>query len=476
MRSRLFLTLALVLVMLVTGCSSWAAPLGRSAPTADQSQPAATVASAQPTATPTVDISPSPTVASSPTAASSPTTAPVPPTASPAGSTTVSTTAATSDVAAAIQAIVQKANQEQQDAFAKNDPTLMKDTATAAYYDEIAKINSDMATAGIASIKLLKIEWGPITLQGSNAAQATTYETWRTVFTDSSTEDSRDRNVYTLTLDQGSWKIQADDHPDANPATNPASTSPTSPTSPSSSTTPPAPSLTPVPGQDASHNWAGYAASNGTYTAVSGTWSVPSISAAGALGVGATWIGIGGTSTRDLIQTGTQEVSAGGGSVRYNAWIETLPDSSRTVNLVVSPGDSVTVSITEQSKDQWLVVLKNNTTGQSYQETVQYTSSHSSVEWIVEAPSSSRQLLPLDNFGTIVFTNGSATVDGKTVTIAGSKASPISMVDLQGSVLASPSNVTSDGKGFTVTRSDVAATTAPAGPSGRSRSGRGAGN
>ena len=56
------------------------------------------------------------------------------------------------------------------------------------------------------------------------------------------------------------------------------------------------------------------------------------------------------------------------------------------------------VTISETTKDKWLVVLTNNTTGRSYQETITYASSYSSAEWVVEAPSSSRSLLPLDFF------------------------------------------------------------------------------
>ena len=65
--------------------------------------------------------------------------------------------------------------------------------------------------------------------------------------------------------------------------------------------------------------------------------------------------------------------------------------------LRVHAGDSITVSITEQSPDQWLIDFSNNTTGQTYQQTQQYTSSHSSAEWVEEAPSGGRGggVLPL---------------------------------------------------------------------------------
>jgi hypothetical protein len=106
-----------------------------------------------------------------------------------------------------------KANQEQQDAFAKGDPTLMQDTATSSYYAQIAQTNTDMKNGGVSAIKLVKLEWGPIVLQGPTSAQATTFETWRTTYADGSTDQGREQNVYTLVQEQGAWKVQTDDHP-----------------------------------------------------------------------------------------------------------------------------------------------------------------------------------------------------------------------------------------------------------------------
>ena len=48
-------------------------------------------------------------------------------------------------------------------------------------------------------------------------ATATSVETWSTTYADGSTEQSRDRNVYTLTQRNGSWSIDSNAHPDALP-------------------------------------------------------------------------------------------------------------------------------------------------------------------------------------------------------------------------------------------------------------------
>src|SRR5207302_942885 len=81
-----------------------------------------------------------------------------------------------------------------------------------------------------------------------------------------------------------------------------------------------------------SSNGSGYAATGGTFTAVSGAWTVPQVSATTA-GLDATWVGIGGMTTNDLIQAGTQAMVSGRGGVQYEAWIELLPRSSQTVPL-----------------------------------------------------------------------------------------------------------------------------------------------
>src|SRR6266508_2773346 len=303
----------------------------------------------------------------------------------------------------AVKQAIERANEAQQKAFATGDVSVMRDTATAEYYDELTQINSDLARGGVTGFTLVGIEWGDVTISGTTAA-ATAYETWRTSYSDGSQDQRTDRNDYALVLDSGAWKIQADVQPSAQSVTPGSGTAPAQ-TQPDTTTT------TPARISDTSSNWSGYVANGGTYTSVTGTWIVPQVGAT-TTGADATWVGIGGVTGTDLIQAGTQATVAGG-SVSYEAWIEMLPDSSRTVSLSVAPGDSVTVTITEQSTGNWLIVMVNNTTTSSYQRTVRYNSSRWSAEWIQEAPSSSRGVIPLDDFGVVRFTAGGAVRDAK---------------------------------------------------------------
>ncbi|MDP9274468.1 MAG: G1 family endopeptidase [Chloroflexota bacterium] len=356
----------------------------------------------------------------------------------------VQTNTSSTDTAAvaAVKDVVQRANEAQVQAFARNDPTLMRATATTSYYQELVQTNQGLQSSGAQSIALVKLEWVDVTVNGTTA-NAVTNETWRTTYSDGSVTDSTDRNEYTLVLQAGAWKISADVQPTTQIIT-PGTGTGTTPTQPG----------TPASVTSSSSNWSGYAANGGTFTSVTATWTVPTVSA-NSSGADATWVGIGGLTSNDLLQAGTQAMVDGSGTVEYSSWIEMLPQSSRNVPLSVSAGDSVTVTITQQSGNDWLISMKNNTTNGTYNVTVQYGSSNSSAEWVQEAPSVGRGLVSLDQFGTVQFIGASAVRDGKTMSVAALGAKAITMINGQGQAIAQPSTITSDGSSFTVARTDA---------------------
>ena len=137
-------------------------------------------------------------------------------------------------------------------------------------------------------------------------------------------------------------------------------------------------------------------------------------------GADATWVGIGGVRGTDLVQAGTQETVSGRGRTHYEAWVETLPQSSRPVPLAIKRGRlGYRLASPGPGADQWQIAYANNTSGKAYELTVPYASSLSSAEWVVEAPSARRgRLLPLDTFGSVTFSQASAVKDGKVVRIA----------------------------------------------------------
>jgi hypothetical protein len=359
---------------------------------------------------------------------------------------------------AAIQVLIQQANDEQTQALAGDDASLMSDTGTAAYYRQLVQANQDLTAQGVTSIKLTQLNWGPVAINGSTAT-ATTSETWITTFSDGTTIESEDTNVYTLVQQGGRWLIDADQHAVSTAA---QATSRSGGQGPTPAQPTPQASLPGVPvGQHTSHNWSGYVATAGRYTGVTGTWTMPQPRLSGAGGVGATWVGIGGVTSHDLIQAGTQEVATGGGQAQFQTWIEMLPQASHQVPLAVVPGDSMTVSIEEQGAGTgiWQISLKNNTSGQTYQTTVEYASSESSAEWVEEAPASSGGILPLDHFSSVSFSAASAIQNGETVNLAQAGAQPITILNARNRPLAESSPIGSDGSSFTVRRTSAPATT-----------------
>ena len=99
----------------------------------------------------------------------------------------------------------------------------------------------------------------------------------------------------------------------------------------------------------AASNWSGYA-ETGSYTGVSGTWTVPMVAASTSATYSSAWIGVDGFNDSNLIQTGTEE-DFSGGAAHYNAWWEILPASETALpgSYAVTGGDRMSASIYETS-------------------------------------------------------------------------------------------------------------------------------
>lgn len=203
-----------------------------------------------------------------------------------------------------------------------------------------------------------------------------------------------------------------------------------------------------------STNWSGYLATDATFTSVSGSWVVPTATGNGrTVTADGTWIGIGGVTSSDLIQVGTNDTVRANGQVSSAAFYELLPASATTIStLAVSPGDSMSAVLSEIAAGQWSISITDQTTHQTFTTTVTYSSSHSSAEWIEEDPSfASGGLIPFDNFGSVTFTGAANVLDGKAATIEASNAAPVTLVDASGRPEAVPSALSASS--FTVTQS-----------------------
>lgn len=217
------------------------------------------------------------------------------------------------------------------------------------------------------------------------------------------------------------------------------------------------PPLEPASSTSLSYNWAGYVAQGARYSGVSGRWVVPQVSGGGALAADATWVGLGGVASNDLIQAGTQAIVQDS-RVSYQAWLELMPAPSKPVPLDISPGDEVSVAITQAGEGLWNVVIRNESTGDSFKTKVAYDSSGSSAEWIEEMPAAlSGTFIPLSDFGSVRFLSAAAQVGTTTVGIEQAGGSALGMINRHGEVLATPSVLTAQ-SGFSVVRSSAAPT------------------
>ncbi len=223
-----------------------------------------------------------------------------------------------------------------------------------------------------------------------------------------------------------------------------------------------------------SNNWSGYnqglLEKGHAFNAITGDWVVPKASPhkSGEQEFSATWVGIGGgcidagcvVTDSTLIQAGTeQDIVAtcngllGTGSKctykpQYSAWFELIPAPSLTVNLPVTAGNRIHVDIHElvPNSELWSITILNRSTGQSFQQTVPYTSSHATAEWIEETPvvCCPAQVGPLPNLGKVTFDPGTA--NGGNPQLVSSEE--IQLVDFSGKILATPSAPDSDRDGF----------------------------
>lgn len=175
------------------------------------------------------------------------------------------------------------------------------------------------------------------------------------------------------------------------------------------------------------------------------------------------WAGIDGYNDNTVEQAGVlMEVS--GGSATYSAWYEFYPSPPVYASWKPAAGDVIAVYVNYTSSGFTAKVI-DMTSSKSFTSPTTNVSGaqRASAEWIAEAPSSQRGILPLADFGTVYFgydytsvkgTNN-ATVSGSSYTIGtlasdGYSVYAISMVNRNGSLKAAPSPLSFDGTSFSV--------------------------
>jgi Peptidase A4 family len=222
-----------------------------------------------------------------------------------------------------------------------------------------------------------------------------------------------------------------------------------------------------------STNWSGYAAETNlnspqaaAFTAVSGSWTVPTVTGSGT-SYSSIWVGLDGYSSSTVEQIGTDSDLVNGVPTYY-AWYEMYPSDSVTVTtLTINPGDKISASVNYTGTNLFSLNLADANTGKSFITTQTLKNAQrSSAEWIVEAPSSNFGVLPLANFGTASLgsASASATLKGTTGTTTGPidsgswQNASINMVS-RGSTLATTSSLTDAGGTSSFAVTDTAGST-----------------
>jgi hypothetical protein len=194
-----------------------------------------------------------------------------------------------------------------------------------------------------------------------------------------------------------------------------------------------------------STNWSGYAATGGTYTSVSSSWTEPTVSCSSGDQYSSFWVGLDGDGSNSVEQTGS-EADCQGGTPQYYSWYEMYPSAPVNFTNPVSPGDHFTGSVTYNGGSSFTLKLSDTTKG--WTQTVNKSlsnASRASAEVIVEAPSSVTGVLPLADFGTVNFSG--STVDGSQ--LSSSNPTEITMVSGNGSAEDSISSL--NGGSFSAT-------------------------
>ncbi|KZT63531.1 putative aspergillopepsin, partial [Daedalea quercina L-15889] len=173
-----------------------------------------------------------------------------------------------------------------------------------------------------------------------------------------------------------------------------------------------------------SENWAGAVYDSypsGSFTAVTGTFTVPTPSApSGGRGSysASAWVGIDGdTCDTAILQTGL-DFTIDGSDVSYDAWYEWYPDYAYDFSgISFSAGDTVKLTVTATSTTSGTAVIENVSTGKTVTQDITSSSAlcEENAEWIVEDYEEGDSLVAFADFGTVTFTSAEATTTSGTV-------------------------------------------------------------
>jgi len=184
-------------------------------------------------------------------------------------------------------------------------------------------------------------------------------------------------------------------------------------------------------------NWAGYADAATkvqTFTKVSGSWTVPSVTCSAEDQITSDWVGLDGFNSKTVEQLGTTSWCFQGKAVYYN-WYEVFRPmgSAHQVSTALKPGDKISASVTRTGTSYAFKLTDSTTSGNNFSVTKTCafaTCKDTSAEWISERPSFSTGIVPQAHYNAFKITNGSQTSSGHTGSIGtGPGINAITMID-----------------------------------------------
>jgi hypothetical protein len=182
-------------------------------------------------------------------------------------------------------------------------------------------------------------------------------------------------------------------------------------------------------------NWSGYAdtaTKAQTFTKVSGSWTVPSVTCSAEDQITSDWAGLDGFNSGTVEQLGTTSWCYKGKPVYYT-WYEIYPKGAHQESTAIKPGDKITASVTRTGTSYAFKLTDATTTGNNFSVTktcALATCKDTSAEWISERPSFSIGMVPQAHYNAFKITNGSQTSGGHSGSIgAGPGVNAITMID-----------------------------------------------
>jgi Peptidase A4 family len=149
-------------------------------------------------------------------------------------------------------------------------------------------------------------------------------------------------------------------------------------------------------------DYAGYIAHSTTYDSVTSTWTEPTVACGAIDYYAAFWVGLDGYSNSTTEETGT-EVDCTSGTARHYAFYELYPAAPVDIAKQVTPGDSMTATVTATTTDQFTLTIRDTTKGWAFTTTKTVSgAARTSAEVILEAPTLGRPTMSVTFSGTYV--------------------------------------------------------------------------